>query len=70
MRAKCLRDGGRLQEKRNRTTILMHELFSSATGETGTERWAASLTYERAGGKHVPLWLEAWSRETPDSRHG
>ncbi len=48
----------------------MHELFSSATGETGTERWAASLTYELADGKHVPLWLEAWSRETPDSRHG
>ncbi len=31
LRAKCLRDGGRLQEKRNRTGILMHELFCSAT---------------------------------------
>ena len=31
LRAKCLRDGGQLQEKGNRTTILMHELFRSAT---------------------------------------
>ncbi len=31
LRAKCLRDGGRLQEKRNRTSILMRELFRSAT---------------------------------------
>jgi hypothetical protein len=34
--------------------------------ETGAEHRAASLTYERADGKHVPAWLEAWSRETPD----
>ncbi len=30
-RAKCLSDSGRSKWKRNRTTILMHELFCSAT---------------------------------------
>ncbi len=27
LRAKCLRDGGRLQEKRNRTAILLRRTF-------------------------------------------
>ena len=36
LRAKCLRDGGRSQVKRNRTIILMHELFRSATVRPAT----------------------------------